>query len=76
VASKNTKNGEMPAPRTALAFRLSEPLEPVQDALVGGGVELTVTVADWVALPPAPVHVSENFVVVVRAEVVLAPLMA
>jgi len=76
VASKNTKNGEMPVPRTAFTFSESGPLEPVQDALVGGGVELTVTVADWVALPPAPVHVSENFVVVVRVDVVLAPLMA
>ena len=66
----------MPVPRTAFTFSESGPLEPVQDALVGGGVELTVTVADWVALPPAPVHVSENFVVVVRVDVVLAPLMA
>jgi hypothetical protein len=58
VASKNTRNGEIPAPRTAFAFRLSEPLEPVQDAPVGGGVELTATVADCVAVPPAPVQVS------------------
>jgi hypothetical protein len=37
---------------------LSEPLEPVQEVPVGGGVELTATVADWVALPPGPVQLS------------------
>ena len=58
VASKNTKNGETPVSRTALALRVSEPLVPVQDKPVGGGVlAVTVTVADWLALPPVPVQV-------------------
>jgi hypothetical protein len=58
VASKNTKNGDMPEPRTAFTFRVSGPLVPEQDEPVGGGVELTVRVADLVAVPPAPVQVS------------------
>jgi hypothetical protein len=48
----------MPVSRTMLALRVSEPLVPVQDKPVGGGVlAVTVTVADWLALPPAPVQV-------------------
>jgi hypothetical protein len=41
-------------------FSVSGPLVPVQDKPVGGGgaLELTLTVADWVAVPPAPVQVS------------------
>jgi hypothetical protein len=34
-----------------------------------GGAALTVIVADWVALPPAPVHVNIYFVVVFRGPV-------
>ena len=60
VASKNTKKGEIPVSRTALALSVSEPLVPVQDKPVGtgGGGEaaLTATVADWVTLPPVPVQ--------------------
>ncbi len=41
----------------------------------GAGAE-TVTVADWAALPPAPVQVSENLVFVVRAPVLSEPLVA
>jgi hypothetical protein len=45
--------------RTIFARRVSVPLVPVQDnPPVGGGVlEATDTVADWLALPPAPVQV-------------------
>ena len=58
VASKNTKKGEIPAPRTIFAFKVSVPLVPVHDKPVGGGVlEATDTVTDWLALPPAPVQV-------------------
>jgi hypothetical protein len=41
----------------------------------GAGAE-TVTVADWLALPPAPVQVSANLVFVVRAAVLWEPLVA
>jgi hypothetical protein len=58
VASKNTNSGEIPVSRTIFARRVSVPLVPVQDNPVGGGVlEATDTVADWLALPPAPVQV-------------------
>ena len=58
VASKNTSSGEIPTSRTMLALSVSEPLVPVQDKPVGGGVfAVTVTVADWLALPPVPVQV-------------------
>jgi hypothetical protein len=42
-----------------LALNVSVPLVPVQDSPpVGGGVlAATVTVADWLALPPVPVQV-------------------
>jgi hypothetical protein len=40
----------------------------------GAGAE-TVTVADWLALPPAPVQVSVNLVFVVRAAVLWEPLV-
>jgi hypothetical protein len=57
VASKNTKKGEMPVPRTAFAFSVNEPLvaehaEPLGG--VAGGV--TVTVTDCWVLPPVPVQ--------------------
>ena len=64
VASKNTRSGEIPVSRTALAFRVKGPLVPEQDSPVGGttggGGEaaLTATVVDCWALPPAPVQVS------------------
>jgi hypothetical protein len=39
---------------------VSEPLVPEQDKPVGALTgALTATVADWVALPPAPVQVIE-----------------
>jgi hypothetical protein len=41
-----------------------------------GGVAETVTVADCAAEPPAPVQVSVNFVVAVRAGVVCEPAVA
>ena len=41
-----------------------------------GGLADVVTVADWDAEPPAPVHVSVNLVVVVRAAVAFEPLVA
>ena len=41
----------------------------------GAGAE-TVTVADWLALPPAPVQVSVNVVLVVRLSVLWEPLVA
>jgi hypothetical protein len=41
-----------------------------------GGAAETVTVADCVAEPPAPVHVSVNFVAAVRADVDIEPLIA
>jgi hypothetical protein len=44
-----------------LALNVSVPLVPVQDSPpVGGGgglLAVTVTVADWLALPPVPVQV-------------------
>jgi len=46
VASKNTRNGEIPAARTAFAFNDSEPFVAEQDEPVGGVVELTLTVTD------------------------------
>jgi hypothetical protein len=51
----------------------------LRETLGGGevtGAEETVTVADWDAEPPAPVHVSVYLVVVVRGEVVWEPLVA
>ena len=52
----------MPVSRTIFAFRVSEPLVPVHDNPVGGGgggvLAVTVTVADWLALPPVPVQVN------------------
>jgi hypothetical protein len=63
VASKNTRKGDMPVSRTAATLRVRGPLVPVHDRAVGaltGGLAAapTVTVADCVALPPVPVHVS------------------
>ncbi len=58
VASKNTNSGEIPVSRTIFARNVNVPLVPVHDIPVGGGVlEATDTVADWLALPPAPVQV-------------------
>jgi hypothetical protein len=63
VASKNTRSGEIPVSRTALALSVRGPLVPEQDSPVGttaGGGEaaLTATVVDCWALPPAPVQVN------------------
>jgi len=80
VASKNTKKGEMPVSRTALAFRTSGPLVAEHPKLVGGGGDggevpaLTLTVADCAALPPDPVQVSVYWVVAVSAAVLCVPL--
>jgi hypothetical protein len=41
-----------------------------------GGVADVVTVADWVAVPPAPLQVSMNFVVADIADVAADPFMA
>ena len=59
-------NVELPPLATLVGLALSEIL---------GVVAETVTVADCEAEPPAPVQVSVNIVVVVRAEVVLEPLI-
>ena len=58
VASKNTKNGDMPEARTTFALRAREPLVPVQEAVAGVVVAgaLTATDADCVVLPPSPVQ--------------------
>jgi len=57
VASKKTSIGEMPALRTTFARNTSPPLVAVQEGppLTTG---LTLTVTDWLALPPGPVQVS------------------
>jgi hypothetical protein len=62
-----------------VVLQLSVALPPLEmlagDALkvtVGAG-ELTLTVTDCEALPPAPVHVSKNLVVAVSAAVLLEP---
>ena len=62
VASKNINNGEIPEARSAFALSVSEPLEPVHEAAVGGDdggalAAATVTVTDWLALPPVPAQV-------------------
>jgi hypothetical protein len=57
VASKNTRNGEIPVSRTALALSVKGPFVPVQDKPVGAlAGALTAMVADCVAVPPAPVQ--------------------
>jgi len=62
-----------------LAFSVSPPLVPVQDAPLGGagGGELAVTetVADWLMLPPAPVQVSTYCDVELSAPVDSEPLV-
>jgi len=40
-----------------------------------GGVELTVTVADWVVLPPDPVHVNIYLAVAFKGPVDSVPLV-
>jgi hypothetical protein len=40
-----------------------------------GGVALTVTVADWVVLPPVPVHVNIYLAVALRGPVDFVPLV-
>jgi hypothetical protein len=60
-------NVELPPLETLVGLALMETL---------GGAADVVTVADWDAEPPVPVHVSVNLVVVVRAEVALEPLIA
>jgi len=58
VASKNTKNGDTPALRTALARNANPPLVAVQEApAVVVVTEVTFTVADRLAVPPEPVQV-------------------
>jgi hypothetical protein len=60
-------NVELPPLATLVGLALKETL---------GRAAETVTAADCVAEPPTPVHVSENFVVAVRADVAVAPLVA
>jgi len=57
---------ELPPPATAVGLALSKTL--------GAGAD-TVTVADCDAEPPAPLQVSVKFVVVVRLEVLVEPLV-
>jgi hypothetical protein len=45
-------------------------------ALTVGGAALTVMVADWVALPPAPVHVNTYCAVALSGPVVFEPVVA
>jgi hypothetical protein len=59
-------NVELPPFETLVGLALMETL---------GGVADVVTVADWDAEPPAPVHVSVNFVVAERVAVALEPLV-
>jgi hypothetical protein len=60
-------NVELPPLATLVGLALRETL---------GGVADTVTVADCVAEPPAPVHVRVNFVVPVSADVAVDPRVA
>jgi hypothetical protein len=59
-------NVDIPPLATLVGLALKETL---------GGVDETVTVVDCVAEPPLPVHVSVNFVVLVRAGVTVEPLV-
>ena len=43
--------------------------------IVGGGGAETLTVSDWLALPPAPLQVSVKVVVVLSAPVLALPLV-
>jgi hypothetical protein len=46
-ASKNTRNGEMPVPRTAFTFSVNGPFVAEHDEPLGGLTgDVTVTVAD------------------------------
>jgi hypothetical protein len=58
---------ELPPLATLVGLALSDTL---------GAAAETVTVADWDAEPPAPVHVRVNFVVAVRVDVAVDPLVA
>jgi hypothetical protein len=77
VASKNIRNGETPVVRTVLTFSVRGPLVTGQATpLTGGGAaEATDTVTLCVADPPVPVQTRVNFVVAVRAEVLVEPLV-
>ena len=57
VASKNTKKGEMPVSRTALAFSVNEPLVAEHAGPLGGlTAAMIATVTDCWVLPPVPVQ--------------------
>jgi hypothetical protein len=64
-------NVELSPLATPVGLALSE---TVGGGEVGGGAE-TVTVADWDAEPPDPVHVSAKLVVLVRGAVAIEPLV-
>jgi hypothetical protein len=70
----------MPVSRTIFAFKVSEPLVPVHDNPVGGGgggvLAVTVTVADWLALPPVPVQFSVYVLFVVMVSMDTVPWVA
>jgi hypothetical protein len=55
VASKNTKNGEIPDVRTVLTLSVSGPLVTGQATPLTEGVTETVTLC--AVVPPAPVQV-------------------
>jgi hypothetical protein len=58
VASKNTKNGEIPAARDTFALSCKLPLVVEHELPAVTGGEFTDTVTLCVAEPPVPVHVS------------------
>lgn len=57
VASKNTRNGEIPEVRTVLTFKVSGPLVTGQATPVTGGADATDTVTLCAVVPPVPVQV-------------------
>lgn len=58
VASKNTRNGEIPEVRTVLTFSVSGPLVTGHATPLTGAADATDTVALCAVDPPVPVQVS------------------
>ena len=57
VASKNTKNGEIPEVRTVLTLNVRGPLVTGQATPLTGAAEVTDTVTLCAIVPPVPVQV-------------------
>jgi hypothetical protein len=81
VASKKTRNGEMPVVRVTVALSVNVPLVAVQVEPAGADPEFTVIFAEAEAEPSAPVHSSVYIELVVGdtasvPEVFLLPLHA